>query len=60
MPHFLNFTDWRNCLRRNAAMADKSKEIEFLSDHVLSIFWERSCEPTVAAIIDDAKDVQAA
>ena len=48
------FYDWKQTLLRSAGSA--SPDVHQLGDHVLQLFWEDGCEPTMSAMLDYAQN----
>lgn len=55
MTFNLDYTEWREQLRVNAAMHDRSRELHALGDGVLRLFYERGCDPTIRSIVEDCE-----
>lgn len=56
----LDFPVWKNKLHLEAIQTNRIRHVEFISDYVLQMFWERGCPPTIQALKDYAESEKAA
>lgn len=56
MPHPLPLQLWISRLESDALCDGYLDNLNLLGNHILALFWEAGCEPTVSAMLDNCED----